>query len=117
MDQAQQARRPDAELAVAARRGPGRRQGGWVGLVVLLIALVIVGLLARKALLSYGLLGGADLAKGGGARTPAAASATAPDVDSAPATPRNAIERARGLQQQVQKDAEEQSRRIDDSTQ
>ncbi|MGH8849912.1 MAG: hypothetical protein ACREYD_02865, partial [Casimicrobiaceae bacterium] len=37
-----------------------RRQRGWVGLVVLLLALVIVAMLAQTALRHYGLLARAD---------------------------------------------------------
>ena len=33
-----------------------QRQRGWFGLIVILLALVIVGLVARTALKSYGLL-------------------------------------------------------------
>ena len=35
------------------------RQGGWVGLVVVLVALVIVAVLAKDALKKYGLMPGA----------------------------------------------------------
>jgi hypothetical protein len=70
---------------------------------------VIVAYLAQGALKQYGLLGeSAPVAKpGAAANESSAAAATAP---------RNAIERARGVQQTVQQGAEEQSRRIDEQT-
>jgi len=91
-----------------------RRQRGWVGLVVLLLALVIVAVLAQTALKHYGLLAPADT-------TTAKASARmqVPDasgqVDAATMTPRNALERARGMENTVRKQADEQGRQIDDA--
>ena len=91
-----------------------RRQRGWVGLVVLLLALVIVAVLAQTALKHYGLLAAAD--------TPAEnkrARLQAPDasgqVDAATATPRNALERARGLENAVRQQADDLGRQIDDT--
>jgi len=91
-----------------------RRQRGWVGLVVLLLALVIVAVLAQTALKHYGLLAPAD--------TPAEnkrARLQAPDasgqVDAAAATPRNALERARGLENAVRQQADDLGRQIDDT--
>jgi len=104
LDTQEQARRSIEKLSPAAR------QGGWLGLVVVLVALVIVAWLAQSALRNYGLLGGeAPAAKAG------AAAATSPDQPAA-ATPRNAMERARGVEQTVQQGAEEQARRIDEQT-
>jgi hypothetical protein len=83
-------------------------------LVVLLLALVIVAVLAQTALKHYGLLAPADT-------TPAKASAgvAVPDasgqVDAATMTPRNALERARGMENTVRKQADEQGRQIDDA--
>ncbi len=37
--------------------GRRSREGGWVGMVVLLLALLIVAWLAKDALKSYGLMG------------------------------------------------------------
>ncbi len=70
----QQARRPVAQLgrATLARRTSRERQRGWVGLVVILVALVIVALLARSALKSYGLL--PDMQAARALRAPPAAS-------------------------------------------
>jgi hypothetical protein len=88
-----------------------------VGLFVILIALVIVALVAERALRGYGLLPGADQATHAGTRMPPAASQANVDPTSAPATPTTAIERARGLEQQVQRDAQDQAKRIDEQTQ
>ena len=115
MDQAQQTRRPVAQLG-AVRGCPGR-QRGWVGLVVILVALVIVAFLAQTALRGYGLLPGSAETSRAGARVPPAASPASVDPTSVPATPAATIERARGLERQVQRDAQEQAKRIDDSTQ
>jgi hypothetical protein len=85
-----------------------------VGLVVILIALLIVAVLAQTALKSYGLLPGSDKASAAdtSAAAPPGAATRAPAA--APATP---IERARGVEQQVKRDAEIQEKRIDESTQ
>jgi Tfp pilus assembly protein PilX len=73
--------------------GPARRQRGWVGLVVVLVALVVVALLAQSALKRYGVAG-------------------APDAKSRAETP---IERAKAASDLVTKAAEEQRRRVDDA--
>jgi cytochrome c-type biogenesis protein CcmH/NrfG len=85
------------------------RQGGWLGLIGLLIALVIVAVLAQTVLKSYGLIGSGEhaAARGSSAPQPAASDATRP-------APANPIERARGLEQQVQRDAQDLNRRIDE---
>jgi len=80
---------------------------------VLLLALVIVAVLAQTALKHYGLLTPAD--------TPAKTSARlqAPDasgqVDAATTTPRNALERARGMENVVRQQADDLGKRIDDT--
>jgi cytochrome c-type biogenesis protein CcmH/NrfG len=89
------------------------RERGWIGLVGLLIALVIVAVLAQTVLKSYGLIG-ADRTAASGPRVPSAA---APADDGAPPAPsRDPRERARGLEQQIQRDAQDLSRRIDEQT-
>lgn len=93
------------------------QERGWVGLIVILIALVIVALVAQKALKTYGLLPGVEQADRAGARVPPAVSPAPSDATTAPATPGNALERARGLERQVQRDAQEQAKRIDEQTQ
>jgi hypothetical protein len=107
VDTQEQAGRPEPQLTL-------RRQRGWVGLVVLLLALVIVAVLAQTALKHYGLLAPAD--------TPAlkpSARMEAPDasgqVDAATMTPRNALERARGVENMVRKQADELGKQIDDT--
>jgi hypothetical protein len=101
VDTQEQARRPVEKLTRTYQRG-------WVGLVAILIALVIVAWLAQGALRQYGLLGGSAPAAKGAATNESAAAAATP--------PRNAIERARGVEQTLQQGAEEQSRRIDEQT-
>ena len=73
-----------------------RRQRGWVGLVALLIALVIVAWLAKTALTSYGLSG-----------KPPAAAPGAPPTD-----PR---ERARAVEQTVIDQAKDAARKLEDA--
>jgi hypothetical protein len=92
-------------------------QRGWVGLIVLLLALVIVGFLAQTALKRYGLLGDERTAaktagpRGVGPTTPV-------DVDPTGATPipHNAIERARGLEGSLQQQTQDMGQRIDAQT-
>ncbi len=95
-----------------------RAQGGWVGLIVILVALVIVAMLAKDALVKYGLLGNpaasATKEPGGLGRSPTPAAIpgdtstlSAPDY-SAP------VERARGVEDTVKRGAEDMARRIDE---
>ena len=85
------------------------RQRGWVGLVLILLALVIVGLSARSALKAYGLFDDSDKPRH-------AAAPGATEVEQAAAiTPRNAVERARGVQDMVKQGAIEQEKRTDDA--
>ena len=84
-----------------------RRQRGWLGLVVILLALVIVALVARTALQQYGLLDEP------GKTRPAAAPGASEVEQAAAVTPRNALERARGVQDMVQQGAIEQQKNID----
>jgi hypothetical protein len=85
------------------------RQRGWVGLVVILLALVIVALVARTALKQYGLVD--DPSK---AQRATAAGATEAE-QAAAVTPRNALERARGVEDMVKQGAAEQQKTIDDA--
>jgi hypothetical protein len=89
---------------------PRARQRGWIGLLVVLVALLIVAWLAQGALKQYGLLGATPAAK------PGAAAKASSDQPATPPTPMNAMERARGVEQTVQQGADEQSRRIDEQT-
>jgi hypothetical protein len=90
-----------------------RRQGGWVGMIVLLLALVIVAYLAKDALRKYGMMPGGDttVTKGAtpGERTGSAAAGAAERVDptaAAPA-PTGAIDKARALEGTLNKAAQE----------
>ena len=82
-------------------------QRGWVGLLVVLLALVIVGLLAKTALKAYGV---ADEPKASQAKPGATEVEQAATI-----TPRNALERAKGVQDMVNQGATEQQKRIDDA--
>lgn len=93
------------------------RQRGWVGLIVILIALVIVGMLAQTLLKQYGLLPGDRAATTTG--SPRGVGSTTPmSVDPTTTTPvpTNAIERARGLESSLQQQTEEMGKRIDAQT-
>ena len=108
MDTQEQAGRPDPQLTLKGQRG-------WVGLVVLLLALVIVAVLAQSALKHYGLLAPADTpAVNASARVQAADAPV--ELDPAATTPRNALERARGMENAVRRQADDLGKRIDDST-
>ena len=85
------------------------RQRGWLGLVVILLALVIVGLAARSALKAYGLSDDHD--KPHHAAAPGATEAD----QAAQITPRTALERAKGVETMVKQGAIEQEKRIDDA--
>lgn len=85
------------------------RQHGWLGLIIILLALVIVGIAARTALKSYGLFD--DSGKARHAAAPGANEAG----QAAAITPRNAIERAKSVQDMVKQGAIEQEKRIDDA--
>jgi hypothetical protein len=85
-------------------------QRGWLGLVVILLALVIVALTARTALKQYGLLDDAGKAQ------PVMAKPGATEVEqAATVTPRNALERAHGVQDMVKQGAAEQDKRIEEA--
>jgi len=84
------------------------RQRGWVGLVVILLALAIVALVARTALKQYGLLDEPVKSK------PAAAGASETE-QAAAMTPRNALERAKGVEEMVKQGAAAQEKNIDDA--
>ncbi len=96
------------------------RQRGWLGLIVILIVLAIIAVLAKDALKSYGLMGGpavqADPARQG-ERTRLPPAATDGNLVS-PATPsfQAPMERARGVESTVQRQAGELRRGIDAQT-
>jgi hypothetical protein len=101
---------------LSERGGPNvrRRHRGWIGLIGILIALVIVAVLAQTVLRSYGLLGSSDRAAAG-PRTPPSVT---PAGEPAPAVPAvmAPIERAKGVEQQVQRDAQNLGQRIEEQT-
>jgi hypothetical protein len=102
------------------RRIGGQR--GFLGLVVILIALLIVAWLAMDALKQYGAMSGtaapskaapaAERPRGPGAGVTEAA----PDVPTATPAPMDALGKARGLENAVREQAAETSRRIDEGT-
>jgi len=95
---------------------PGRSaQRGWLGLIALLIALVIVAVLAQTVLRSYGLLGGGERAAASGRAEPAAGSAAGDAPRGAPAVTAP-MERARALEGDLKRGAEDLDRRIDEQT-
>ena len=95
---------------------PTIRQRGWLGLVGLLIALVIVAVLAQTVLRSYGMLGGGDRAAKAGPRGPGMAAPAAADTTATTPAITAPIERARSVEQQMQRDAQDIDRRIDEQT-
>jgi len=92
------------------------RQRGWLGLVGLLIALVIVAVLAQTVLKSYGLLGAGERSSRAGSRVPGGAAPAAVDATEAAPAPTQPIERARGVERELQRDADDLGRRIDEQT-
>ena len=94
------------------------RQRGWVGLVVMLVALVIVAFLAKEGLKQYGLAPDKTTATRAGtpgerARAPGATGAEALDLGSAPSAPTGALERARGVEDMIKRQADERATRMD----
>jgi len=87
------------------------RQGGWVGMIVLLLALSIVAYLAKDALVKYGLMSGLGTNATTGApgeRTGSAAAGAVEKTDptAATPTPANALERARSLEGTLKQESE-----------
>jgi hypothetical protein len=99
---------------------PPRYQRGWIGLIGLLLALVIVAVLAQRVLKTYGFLAGAEPAAKSaderGPRGPGGISAAPLDSTAMPATPSAALERARGVENTVQQQANDLSKRIDETS-
>ncbi|MFO1317749.1 MAG: hypothetical protein U1F58_19305 [Burkholderiales bacterium] len=85
-------------------RGRRSREGGWVGMIVLLLAILVVAWLAKDALKSYGLMAPATTTvttkagtPGERARAPAAVDASGATVESAAPVPTAPMDRARGV--------------------
>jgi hypothetical protein len=95
------------------------KQGGWVGLIVMLLALAIVAWLSKDALRQYGLLSGpGKTAESTGLQrspTPAAVSDFSGGTTATPSF-QAPMERARGVEATVLQGAATQSRRVEDST-
>jgi hypothetical protein len=92
------------------------RQGGWVGLIVILLALVIVAMLAKDALKQYGLMPGAAPPMQAGspgerARAPAASGLEAFDPGTVQVAPTAPMDRARGLEESVRQQASDRAAR------
>jgi hypothetical protein len=96
------------------------RQRGWLGLIGLLLALVIVAVLAQKVLKTYGLLSdtepGARSAGERGLRGPGVAIPAPYDGTGVTPTPAAAMERALGLESAVQQQEQDLNKRIDEGT-
>ena len=95
------------------------RQRGWLGLIGLLLALVIVAVLARKVLKTYGLLSGAEPGAKSvserGPRGPGEVSPASLDASGVTPAPAAAMERARGLERAVQQQAQDLNKRMDET--
>jgi len=78
---------------------PGR-QRGWVGMLVILIALLVVAWLSKDALVKYGMLDGGSAAT---RRSPAAGASGG--TDAGPATPSNLREKAKALEGMLQQES------------
>jgi hypothetical protein len=92
------------------------RQRGWLGLICLLLALAIVAVLAQKVMKTYGLLEpDAKSASERGQRGPGGVGSAPLDPTVAAPTPRAAIERARGLENAIQQQANDLNKRIDET--
>jgi|SRR5450631_3273570 hypothetical protein len=92
-------------------------QRGWVGLIVLLIALVIVAMLSQKLLKQMGLFSDDRvISKTAGPRGPESVGAVPIDATSATPNFGNAIERAKGVESTVQQQSQDMGKRIDAQT-
>ncbi len=108
------------------KRGPMQRridrQGGWVGLIMLLIVVLIVGWLAKDALRDYGLLPAQDEEAAesreptGLQRSPTPAAVSESPPGGASTSYQRPLERARSVESTVTRGAEAQGQRIDDAT-
>jgi len=97
------------------------RQRGFLGLIVILVALLIVAWLSMDALKAYGVMSGvgpspkpAPAAEP--ARGPGIAGTDSREITPATPAPMNALDKARGLESAVREQAADQSRRIDEAT-
>jgi hypothetical protein len=90
------------------------RQRGWIGLVVILLALVIVAVLAQTALKRYGMVGDErTVSKSAGPRGVGPTAPVGIDATGATPAPGNAVERARGLESSLQQQTQKMGEQID----
>jgi hypothetical protein len=80
-----------------------------------LIALVIVAFLAQTVLKGYGLLSASDAVARAGPRAVSAAGPAPADPTAATPAPTAPLDRARGVERAIQRDAQDLARRIDES--
>jgi hypothetical protein len=92
-----------------------RRQRGWVGMLVILAALLIVAVLAQTALKRYGLLGAGSSTKAVEGLSPLTSSPAAAAAASTPSL-QVPLERARAVEATVLKGAAEQDRQLEEQT-
>jgi len=90
------------------------RQGGWVGMVVILVALLIVAWLARDALQKYGLVPDAETITRSatpGERTGSGVAGAADGADPTTATPAptNPLDKARGVESMLKQQEDKRS--------
>ena len=85
------------------------RQRGWIGLIGLVLALVIVGMLLKTVMDQYGLT-----RKPGTAGQATGLDSVSHETTAVVPAPREAMERARGVEANVKQQAAEQAKRIDD---
>ena len=93
------------------------KQGGWVGLIVILLALAIVAWLSKDALKNYGMLSdpGKVVDPTGLQRSPTPAAVSASPGGATPSL-QTPMERARGVEETVKRGVDAQSRQVDDAT-
>jgi hypothetical protein len=100
-----------------------RRQGGWVGLIVLLLAVLVVGFLAKDALKQYGMLdAGTTVSRNraplgttpgaSGAALPSSVDGSSAGIESAPRAPTTPMDRARNLGATLQQQADERAKQM-----
>jgi hypothetical protein len=92
-------------------------QRGWVGLIVLLLALLIVAVLSQKMLRQMGLLTDDRVTtKTAGPRGLGPSAPVDVDPTGATPTPGNALERAKGVESTVLQQSQDMGQRIDAQT-
>ena len=92
-------------------------QRGWIGLIVLLIALLIVAMLTQTLLKQSGLLSGSTASsKFDNPRSAGEAGPAPLDAGSVTPAPTRSLERARDMERQVQQQAQDMGKQIDDAT-